>query len=97
MRRPTKPRYPPLYRMHQALGALRVHVPTDAPITSHWRQSLQGTPNLRVIGTTHGDAWTVDVYSGNFYRVQIQNAASEVCRSIPEAVGYLRLRLNLNS
>ena len=94
MRRPAKPRYPQVLRITQALQAIENYIPVDEPIRHGWRESLRGTPNFRVSGETHQVPWMVDIYCGNFIHVSV-GSAEQVCRSIPEAVGFIQMRLQI--
>lgn len=61
----------------------------DAPVDYGWRESINKNPNFRIQGVTKERNWTVDIYSGQFYLVSIENRLPEKCQSIPTLIGYL--------
>jgi hypothetical protein len=93
--RTRTPRYPKAQSLIPVIVALAGGIPADETPRYEWRLSDQGTPHLRFAATTRNLPWLVDIYSGHFYRAQVGNQLSEVCRSLPSLTGYLLRMLGL--
>jgi hypothetical protein len=77
------------------ISALRAYIPTDSEPSFEWRWSENGQPNLRFTAATGGLPWLVDIYCGHYYRVAAGNQHTDVLRSVPSLIGYLRQHLGL--
>jgi hypothetical protein len=92
-----KQRKPPkMQRLLVVVAALQSNIPSGPPECS-MRESFTGTPNLRYAAETNGVPWIVDIYIGNFYRVQVDNQIGEVFRTIPALIGHLTHKLGLSA
>lgn len=76
------------------MNAVKKYIPMDVPLMYGHGQSLKHVPHFRLKGVTHEIAWTVDIYRGNFYNVQI-DGWSEQFKSIPSLVSFLWKRLEV--
>ena len=82
-------RLPKLPTILKAVHYLTAGVPQDCAPEYFWRESLNGNTHVRYRGTTRGQVWTVDIYAGKFYRLEV-SGISEVARSPESAVLALR-------
>jgi len=85
--RSRRPVYPRKIDVDMAIRALGL-VPIDEPITTSWRNSHAGNPNLRVKAITKNVEWLVDVYPRNYFFVRVESH-TQVCRSLPSLIGYI--------
>jgi hypothetical protein len=86
--RKGRPKYPQPRDVGPVVQALRLHVPMDAPMAMGMRESLSHVPNFRLIAQTNEIQWTVDVYKGPMYHVQIRSQ-SERFVSIPPLIQFI--------
>jgi hypothetical protein len=92
--RSRRPVYPHKLDINLVLHALKL-IPIDQPLITVWRNSFAGNPNLRVKSTTKEIPWSVDIYPRNYYFVHVDLRFTQVCRSIPSLIGYLRKMLSV--
>ena len=88
------PKYPQPRDVAPVFQAIKQFIPMDSsPVYGMWH-SLKNVPCFRLRGVTKEVLWTVDVYRGHFYHVQI-DGKSETIKSIPALVVFLRQRLQV--
>ena len=89
------PQFPSPRDIAPVMNAVRQYIPMDTPLIYGMRFSLvKHTPNFRLMGVTKEIPWTVDVYRGHFYHVQVEGW-SEQLRSIPILISFLRRHLEV--
>lgn len=72
---------------------LDARVQTDEPTGIFQVESDKGCVGVRVSGTTGGVPWTVDLYGGSCYVVQVQGYQSERVDSPLRVLNSLRTKL----
>ena len=77
------------------LRALTAAVPFHAPLDQGLRESYRGVVNYRIKSATFEHEWMVDVYNGGNYFVVTARNWTQVCSSVPSAIGHLRRMLGL--
>jgi hypothetical protein len=94
MRKGT-PKYPQPRDVGPVMQALLHYIPTDASPVYGRHESLKHTPCFRVKGVTNEIPWTVDIYRGHFYHVQVEEW-SEPLRTVPALISFLWKRLSIS-
>ena len=77
------------------MKAIRELIPMDVPLMYGHGQSLKHVPHFRLKSQTNEIEWTVDVYRGHFYRVQVEGW-SETFRTVPTLISFLWQHLSIS-
>jgi hypothetical protein len=81
-------RYPRKKDVAITLRTLQACIPMDRKPMGELRFSQSGAPNYRLSCTTNEKMWTVDLYSGQYYVVQVAGL-TEIQNSLPSLVAFL--------
>lgn len=93
--RKGRPKYPQPKEIVPVIRSLEKHIPTEVPLSYEKRESLNHVPNFRVRGEVEGVGWTVDIYKGGYFHVQVMDD-SERFDHLPLVLNFLRARLAKN-
>jgi len=89
------PKFPQPRDVAPVITAVQTHIPMDVALVCERRFSLtKQAPNFRLKSQTNEIEWCVDIYRGHFYHVTV-GGSTEICRTIPNLVSYLWLRLGI--
>lgn len=95
--RKSRPRYPHPRDLGLVKAVLENTMPMDTDLVEGWRHSVNNVPNYRFQGMTKGLTWFMDVYAGAHFVITVSDRQSEICKSIPSSVNYLRRMLGVRA
>ncbi len=93
--RKSRPRYPHPRDCGLVKAVLQNTVPMDSEIQEGWRYSLKNVPNYRLESRSRRVQWTVDIYAGMHLVVTIGDRYTQICKSVPSMVNFLRRMLRV--
>ena len=93
--RASRPRFPHSRDIDFVRVILQRNIALDTPLKEGWRYSLKNVPNYRLESRSRRVQWTVDVYAGMHLVITIGDRYTQICKSVPSMVSFLRRMLRV--